>query len=193
MRAFADLVTIGRVVKPQGRKGEVLTECLSDYPERFPGLRSVYVPTPGGGAREVAVASCWPHKGRFVLKLDGVDSIDDAEAYRGVEIRIAEEDLPRLDDGAYYHHQLLGLGVEDGAGRPLGAVAAILEVGGGVPVLTVRGPAGECLGPFAAAFVHAVDLERKRIVVSPPLADEVNGSGPAGTPASEKSASGRPH
>ena len=193
MRAFADLVTIGRVVKPQGRKGEVLTECLSDRPERFPSLRSVYVPTPGGGAREVAVASCWPHKGRFVLKLDGVDSIDDAEAYRGVEIRITEEDLPRLDDGAYYHHQLLGLDAEDGAGRPLGAVAAILEIGGGVPVLTVRGPAGECLVPFAAAFVHTVDLERKRIVVSPPLADEVNGSGPAGPPASEKSASGGAH
>lgn len=172
MRAFADLVTIGRVVKPQGRKGEVLTECLSDRAERFPGLRKAYVPAPGGAAREVGITSCWPHKGRFVLKLDGVDSIDEAEAYRGVEIRIGEEELPDLAEGAYYHHQLLGLSAEDRAGRALGEVTAILETVGGVPVLTVRGASGECLVPFAAEFVHAVELATKKIVVSPPQAEE---------------------
>ena len=111
--------------------------------------------------------------------------------YRGVEIRIGEEELPRLDEGAYYHHQLLGLSVEDGDGRPLGEVAAILEVGGGVPVLTVRGASGESLIPFAAAFVHAVDLERKRIVVTPPLAED--GRAPGATSAPEKAVSGRAH
>ena len=50
-RPFADLVAIGRVVKPQGRKGEVLVQPLSDRPDRFPALRSAYVPTPGGGSR----------------------------------------------------------------------------------------------------------------------------------------------
>jgi len=182
MRTFADLVTIGRVVKPQGRKGEVLTECLSDSPERFPSLRMAYVPAPGGGAREVRIASCWPHKGRFVLKLEGVDTIDEAEAYRGVEIRIGEEELPRLAEGAYYHHQLLGLRAEDRAGRALGEVTGILETGGGgVPVLTVRGAAGECLIPFAAEFVHSVELGGKKIVVSPPRAEEDGVSTGSGT------------
>ena len=72
-RAFADLVAIGRVVKPQGRKGEVVADPFSDRPDRFPELRRVYVPGPGGAAREMTVTSCWPHKGRFVLKLEGVD------------------------------------------------------------------------------------------------------------------------
>ena len=49
-RPFEELVTIGRVVKPQGRKGELLVHPLSDRPERFPDLRRAYVAGPGGGS-----------------------------------------------------------------------------------------------------------------------------------------------
>jgi 16S rRNA processing protein RimM len=101
---YAELVTIGRIVKPQGRKGELLVEPLSDRPERFPNLRRAFVPGSGTGARAVEVTACWPHKGRFVLKLAGVDSIDAAEGYRGMELRLPAEELPALPAGSYYHH-----------------------------------------------------------------------------------------
>jgi len=170
-RPFADLVAIGRVVKPQGRKGEVLVHPLSDRPDRFPALRAAYVPGPDGGSREVVVTSCWPHKGRFVLKLQGVDSIDDAEGYRGLELRIGEEDLAALPAGSYYHHQLKGLRVEDQGGRSLGVAAELMETGG-APVLVVRGPGPELLIPLAESFVHRVDLEGGRMVVTvPEMAD----------------------
>jgi len=170
-RPFADLVAIGRVVKPQGRKGEVLVHPLSDRPDRFPALRTAYVQAPDGGSREIVVESCWPHKGRFVLKLQGVDSIDDAEGYRGLEIRIGEEDLAALPTGSYYHHQLKGLRVEDRGGRSLGVAAELMETGAS-PVLVVRGPAGELLIPLAESFVHRVDLEGGRMVVTvPEMAD----------------------
>ena len=167
-RPFADLVAIGRVVKPQGRKGEVLVEPLSDRPDRFPALRAAYVPGTGGGSREVKVESCWPHKGRFVLKLEGVGSIDEAEAYRGLELRIGEEDLAVLPPGSYYHHQLKGLRVVDPEGRGLGVAADLLETGGASPVLVVRGPAGELLVPLAEDFVRRVDLEAGTMVVAVP-------------------------
>jgi 16S rRNA processing protein RimM len=167
-RAFAELVAIGRVIKPQGRRGEVVVQPLSDRPERFPALRRAYVEGPGGSAREVDVASCWPHKGRFVLKLAGVDSIDQAEGYRGLELRIGEEELAALPAGSYYHHQLRGLSVEDPAGKPLGTVADILETGADAAVLSVRGPAGETLVPLAEAFVRSVDLPGGRMVVAVP-------------------------
>lgn len=166
MRVFAELVAIGRVVKPQGRKGEVLAEPLSDRPDRFPSLRRVYVPGPAGGSREVAVSACWPHKGRFVLKLDGVDSIDAAETLRGMELRIGEEELAPLPEGSYYHHQLVGLRVEDASGRALGSVADILETGA-APVLVVRGSGGELLVPLAESFVRSVDVAGGRMVVTP--------------------------
>ena len=168
MRSFADLVTIGRVVKPQGRKGEVVVAPLSDRPDRFPALRRAYVPAPGGGAREVHVTSCWPHKGRFVLKLEGVDTIDEAETYRDMELRIGEEELAPLPAGSYYHHQLKGLRVEDAAGRPLGVAVDVLVTGGEASVLVVQGPRGEVLLPLAEAFVRTVDLAAGRLVVTPP-------------------------
>jgi 16S rRNA processing protein RimM len=161
------MVAIGRIVKPQGRRGEVAVESFSDVPERFPSLRKAYVPEPDGTAREVAVTSCWPHKGRFVLKIDGVDSIDDAERYRGLELRIGEEELAALPEGSYYHHQLRGLRVEDERGTPLGEVTEVM-MPGATPVLVVQGPAGEIMIPLADAFVHEVDLASGRLVATRP-------------------------
>jgi 16S rRNA processing protein RimM len=163
---FADLVAIGRVVKPQGRKGEVLTESLSDRPDRFSTLKRAFLPGPSGGSREVTVESCWPHKGRFVLKLAGIDSIDDAEALRGSELRIREEELARLPPGSYYHHELKGLGAFDPAGKPLGTVLDILETGAGAPVLVIGGGGGEHLVPLAEDFVTQVDLAGGRMTVN---------------------------
>jgi 16S rRNA processing protein RimM len=157
-RAFAELVAIGRVVRPQGRRGEVLTEPLSDRPDRFPSLKRAYVPGPAGEAREVTVTSCWPHKGRFVLKLAGVNSIDAAEAFRGQELRIGDEELEHLPEGSYYHHQLRGLEARNLEGRRLGEVRDLLETGVGVPVLVIREGAREHLVPLAEEFVKGVSL-----------------------------------
>ncbi len=162
---FEELVGIGRVVKPQGRKGEVLVEPLSD---RVPSLRRAYVPGPGGAAQEVTIASCWPHKGRYVLKLEGVDSISAAEAYRGLELRIPEAELPALPPGSYYHFQLVGLRVQDEDGCAVGVVENVWETGGEAPVLVVRGDPGEVLIPLAEAFVKRVDLAGGVLVAEAP-------------------------
>jgi 16S rRNA processing protein RimM len=171
--AYADMITIGVVVKPQGRKGEVLVEPLSDRPRRFESLARVFVPVPGAaGARPIAVTDRWPHKGRMVLKLEGVDSIDQAERYRGVELRIGEDELEALPAGSYYHYQLMALTVEDEQGKRIGTVKDILETGGEAPILVVRGDREEILIPLADAFIKKVDLERKRIVaIKPELVD----------------------
>jgi 16S rRNA processing protein RimM len=163
--SFDDLVAIGRIVRPQGRKGEIIADVLSDRPDRFPRLRRAFVGTPGGDGREVTVASTWPHKGRFVLKLEGVDSIEAAERFRGLELRIPEEELEPLPAGSFYHHQLVGLDVAVVGGRALGAVESILETGAEAKVLVVRGPEGESLIPFAEGFVSRVDLAARRIEV----------------------------
>jgi len=165
---FQDLVLVGRVVKPQGRHGEVAVEPLSDRPDRFPTLRRAFVPAPGGGAREVRVLRCWPHKGRFVLAIEGVSTIDEAEALRGLELRIEETELEALPPGSYYHHQLRGLRVEDEAGAEMGVVDDVVETGAEARVLVVRGPGGETLLPFAADFVKAVDLAHGRLVAQRP-------------------------
>ena len=102
MPAFADLVLVGRVVKPQGRKGEVKVEPYTDREDRFPRLARAFVPAPGGGSREVEIEGCWPHKDHFVLKLRGVDSITQAETLlHGAMLRLEAGDasvLPELSN-----------------------------------------------------------------------------------------------
>jgi 16S rRNA processing protein RimM len=166
--AFADMVTIARVVKPQGRKGEIAIQPISDQPGRFEGLSRVFVPAPGGTAQSFVVTARWPHKGGLVLKLAGVDSIDEAERLRGMDLRIPEEDLAVLPAGSYYHHELRGLRAEDEAGHEIGLVADILETGAGADVLVIRGAPGETLIPLVSTFIVRVDLEGKKIVVAPP-------------------------
>ena len=168
MAAFRDLVLVGRVVKPQGRHGEVAVLPLSDRPDRFPTLRRAFVPAPGGAAREVRVLGCRAHKGRFVLAIEGVSTIDEAEELRGAELRIAEEELAVLPAGSFYHHELVGLRAVDEKGVDMGAVDEVMETGAETRVLVVRGPGGETLLPFAEGFVKAVDLAGGRIVVLRP-------------------------
>jgi 16S rRNA processing protein RimM len=167
MRA-EDLVLIGRVVKPQGRRGEVLVHPFSDRPDRFATLEGAFLTRPGGEAREVRVTSSWPHKGRHVLKLEGVDSIADAERLRGCDLRIGEEELAPLPEGSFYHHELTGLRVADRAGLEIGVVEDVMETGAGAPILVVRGSGGETLVPFVVDFVKDVDLAAARIVIERP-------------------------
>ncbi|MGE5127341.1 MAG: ribosome maturation factor RimM [Betaproteobacteria bacterium] len=166
--AFHELVLVGRVVKPQGRHGEVAVLRLSDRPDRFPTMRRAFVAGEHGEPRELRVERAWPHKGRFVLKFEGVDSIDAAERLRGLELRIPEHELEPLPDGSYYHHQLAGMSVVDESGAALGTVEDVVETGAEARVLVVRGAQGELLLPFAAGFVKSVDLARGLLVVEQP-------------------------
>jgi len=168
MPPFRDLVLVGRVVKPQGRHGEVAVLPLTDRPDRFPTLRRAFVPAPGGAAREVRVLGCRPHKGRFLLSIEGVSTIDEAEELRGAELRIEEQELAALPAGSFYHHELVGLRAVDEQGAELGAVDEVMETGAETRVLVVRGPGGETLLPFAETFVKSVDLAGGTIVVLRP-------------------------
>jgi len=165
MTSFSGMITIGVIVKPQGRHGELVVEPLSDRPQRFPELKRAFLPGAGDAPREVQVTSVWPHKGRFVVKIEGVDSIDDADLLRGQELRIPEAELAALPEGEYYHHQLKGLSVSDETGTALGKVEDILQAGS-APVLVVRGPGGETLIPLAEHFIRQVDLAGGRLTVA---------------------------
>ena len=159
---FSELVAIGRVVKPQGRKGEVLTEPLSDRPDRFPCAGPI-VAGPGGARRarsgqrpagRTRAASC--------LKLEGVDSIDDAEALPRPRAAHPRGRAPGAARGLLLPPPARRVcACEDEDGCALGVVEDIWETGGEAPVLVVRGDAGEVLIPLAETFVQARGPRRR--------------------------------
>ena len=164
--AESDFVTVARVVRSQGRRGEVAAELLTDFPERFAERRRLFVVEPAG-RRELHLEAHWLHKGRVVLKFRGVDSIEQAQALAGCEIQIPREERVPLPQNAAYVSDLIGCEVLD-RGHALGAIAEVQFGAGEAPLLLVRSETGEHLIPFAAEFVESVDLELRRVALQLP-------------------------
>jgi 16S rRNA processing protein RimM len=162
------------VRKPQGRRGEVLAELHTDFPERFAERRQLWGLAPDGSRRELQVEEHWFHKGGVVLKFQGVESISDAEQLAGLELQLPSEQRAPLDTGAAYVSEIVGCDVWDGQ-RFLGRVSDVQFGAGEAPLLVVTLPVcaarrvGSCetttelLVPFAEEFVVKLDLKDRRI------------------------------
>ena len=173
-------MVLAQVLRPQGRKGEVLAELLTDFPERFEGRRVFLAKAGFAGPREQAraaeVTGYWlpvgRNQGRVVLKLAGVDSINDAELLGGLEVLVPMEERAELEEGANYISDLVGCRVLDD-GVDIGAIEDVqfaMTADGsrrleeGAPMLVVRADSGdEIMVPFAKDFVVTVDTASKRV------------------------------
>jgi len=143
---------------------------LSDEPERFQRLRTVYLVGPRSEERPAEVDSVWTHRGRVVFKFRGIDSISDAERLRGLEVCIPRDERIELPEGEYFRSDLIGCEViERLTGCRLGAVAELLDYGG-APLLRVEpdGSGQELLIPFAEPICVRIDIEGRRIQVDLP-------------------------
>ena len=161
------MVLIGRVVRPQGNRGEVVVASETDFgAERFqPGAK---VHTLRHGPVEVmTVTSSREHDGRWVVGFSGVSSIDDAEALRGLELRIPADDLRALHTGTHYVHDLVGCRVETIAGEAAGTVRDV-QFGSGSPLLVAEAAGEEVLIPFTSDVCRRVDTAARLIVIDPP-------------------------
>lgn len=165
----ADLVIVGRVGAAHGLTGEIRVTSETQPP----GNIEVYRPWllgDGNRFREVAVSAIRASRGAYLVRLEGVNDRDQAEALRGQRIAVPRSALPALEpEREYYWRDLIGLTVVNGAGRSLGRVLRLLETGAH-DVLVIRsgdGP-GETLIPFVAVYVEAVDLASGRIQVDWP-------------------------
>jgi 16S rRNA processing protein RimM len=179
-------VVLAHLLRPQGRKGEVLAELFTDFPERFEDQRRVFLAAPGfegeeAEARSAEVVAFWlpvgKNEGRVVLQFAGIDTISDAESVAGQDVLVPREERLRLDDDSVYVSEMIGCTVYDGA-LPVGVVEDVqfaMTADGGrrledaAPLLAVRSPEGdEILIPFAKAFLVAVDTGAKRIEMTLP-------------------------
>jgi len=162
--ASGAFVTLARVVKTQGRIGEVAAEIHSDVPERFAvGMKLWALAKSGESRREVEIEELWPHKGLLVLKLVGIDSISDAEALIGSELQVPRADRAELEPGWNYVSDLVGCRVSD-RGREIGRIEDVQLGAGEAPLLVVAGADGKKYDvPFAEACLEGVDLAGKQI------------------------------
>ncbi len=164
-------LTLARILRPWGRRGEVAAEVLTDFPERLQSLKQAWLSDGRNAPRPVSIRSCRMHIGQAVIHFAGVESINDAERLRGLELQISFNERAAVPPGRHYISELLGCEVwEHGADAPLGSVREVLNHGGPAEswLLAVETPGGEVLIPLAAEICTHIDTQARRIDVRLP-------------------------
>jgi 16S rRNA processing protein RimM len=196
-------VLVARVLRARGNKGEVAAELLTDFPERLTKLGEVFVGQAGGRSEpgRVAVKSCWlsqNHRGQAVFHFEGVNSISEAEKFRGLDVLLPFEQRVTLPVGQYFVSDLIGCSVFENPLAPpvvasspcsLGEAPSLLgtvrdvqfpgEEISGTPLLEVETARGEILIPLAVDICTKIDTAARRIdVILPEGLRDLNQSEP---------------
>jgi 16S rRNA processing protein RimM len=163
----ADLISVARIARPQGHRGEVIANLLTDFPERFARLARVYVKRADGRLLLLDLENSRPHKGRVALKFAGCDSVSGAEELRDARVMVPRDQLVELPEDTWYDFDLVGCEAVSVEGQYLGRVEEVQNYGA-APLLVVRDGARELLIPLVLSICVEISTERKRIVVNPP-------------------------
>lgn len=158
------LITIGKVLKPWGVRGELKIEPLTDHLGRFRSLTRVVLTMPDGQEQECAVRSVRYQGETPFLLLRGYDSPEQTAALTGALVRIPEEEAVPLPEGRYYWFELLGMEVFSEAGERLGTIVDIFETGSN-DVYVLKHECREVYLPATAEVVREIDREHKRMVI----------------------------
>jgi 16S rRNA processing protein RimM len=181
-------VTLARILRARGNRGEVAAVILTDFPERLTTMKEVYLADGKSEPLRTAVKNCWlsqNHRGQAVFHFAGCNSINEAEKYRGLEVQIPFEQRVALPDGHYFIEDLIGCSVfespatQTAIGRfavvptfvLLGTVKDVEVPGEGVygtPTLSVDTLSGELLIPLAVDICTRINTAAKRIEVTLP-------------------------
>ena len=157
------LVIVGRVLAPKGLNGEIQVEVLSDSPERFSSGGVLYV---RGQPHTIHHSSTMP-RGRVAVRLEGIDSREQAEALRHDYLMVPEDSVPSLPEGEFYHYQIIGISVYTGEREHLGQISEIIETGSNdVYVVTLCGE--ELLIPALDEVIREVDVKAGTMTVDLP-------------------------
>jgi 16S rRNA processing protein RimM len=162
------LVTVGRIGRAHGIRGEVSVEVRTDSPDvRFAvGARLTTLPE---RAEPLTVRQTRWHSGRLLMRFEGVVDRSGAEALRGILLltHVSPDERP-ADPDEFFDHQLVGLRAVTTQGDEVGEVAEVLHFPAQDLLVILRNGSGEVLVPFVAELVPDIDLRGRRVVIAPP-------------------------
>lgn len=175
----AEWAWLARIKRPQGRRGEVFAEILTDYPEKFSERRQVWLLRDGpslkaaedSAPKPVDITHHWLHKGGIVLHFAGVESISDAETLAGLIVAIPRNERVALGEDEAYIGDLTECELVDVSGSEpvtIGHIADVDRSSGPVALLIVDSSRGEVLVPFAKSYLRKLDLANKRVEMALP-------------------------
>jgi 16S rRNA processing protein RimM len=158
------------ILGPHGVRGEVKVQPLTDFPQRFQTGSRLWL----GGEERTVERGRWAGRS-VILKLQGIETRNEAETLRGAELTVPEV-TELVEEGVYYLHDLIGLSVFDEQGAALGKLEEIFSTGS-TDVYVVRGEKGEILLPALDDVITDVDIAGGRVAVVVPEGIEFRGKG----------------
>ena len=157
-------VSIGRIVRPHGIRGEVKVTPLTDWPERIKEYGSLYMERGEGGGKWVEIEKGRVQGNQVILKISRIDDKKVAESLRGAELKIQGDKIIPPPEGSYYIFDLIGLEVTTTEGKRIGSVVDILRMPA-QDVYVVDANGREVLIPAVKAFIKRVDIQGGEIVI----------------------------
>lgn len=151
-------LTIGKVLKPRGLKGELKIELYASDSAWFSHLKRLKI-----DGIEYGIDRISPEGAIGYVSLEGIDTVEKAEALRGKLITANRNDLPKLPDGKYYIVDMIGLDVVV-SGEVVGEVCDVLQYGS-ADVYVVKNGANSFSFPAISGLVKQVDLDLGKIVL----------------------------
>jgi 16S rRNA processing protein RimM len=161
------MAAVGRIARAHGIRGQVIVSLETDFPEeRFRPGAELFIER-NGAVQALTLTSVRFHRDRPVVGIAGVETMNDAEALAGRELRVPVDRLAPLPEGTFYRHDLIGCRVETPAGELVGTVEDVEGTLSGSR-LVVAAARGEVLIPLVAEICTTIDPSAKRIVIDPP-------------------------
>jgi 16S rRNA processing protein RimM len=154
-----NLLPIGRVIKTHGVKGKVKVEYFGEDLHRFSHYREIFIVGEEGRPEPYEMTEAILRPPGLILRLKGIEKIEEAEPLIGKEILIKKEALLGLEGGEYYWVDILGMKVETREGRGIGKVKEIFSTRAH-DVYVVEGKRGEILLPATEEVIQSIDLEK---------------------------------
>jgi 16S rRNA processing protein RimM len=162
---------VGRLQRPHGVHGEILMQVHTDFPERLKPKTQVYV---GDSHEPLTIAATRFHNEGLLIRFEGMRGPDDVGRRRNQWVYVTAADRPKLPQGRFYHHELIGFAVVNEDGEPIGTLADILQTGANDVYAVKRLDASEILLPAIPSVIRDIEPARRQIRVHllPGLLDE---------------------
>lgn len=155
-----DILRVGKIVNTHGLKGEVKVIALTDNPKRYNDLDFVLI-----DGVERKIQGCKFQKDRVIVKIEGIDSIEEAEKYKNKYMEIPREYAVPLEEDTYYIADIIGCNVYDTSGKSLGEVYDVIQTKNN-DVYWIRKPK-ELLIPVLLEIVTDIDIDNRKIIIKP--------------------------
>lgn len=161
------LVPLGEIVTTHGLDGWLKLKPFNpDTTALSSGVKVVL--EAAGRPASFEIEGSKPHKKQFLLKLCGVDSIDEAGRWVGAKLFVSEEALGALEPGQYYHYQVVGFEVVHLNGESIGTIISTMSTPGG-EIYVVQGATKEHLIPAVKEIIEEVNFATGKMVINPPV------------------------